>query len=152
MVKLLKEMIYIEGKDKEYLLANITRVTQENGEPRTFQSLDYNWSRRLSSSNKRFFPPSFCCTRMADGRLDSAKVHVAPIQWNIRFVGHDLLVGGLFAAWAVIFEQRHRRLSENPSLAQIFNQPWLNQWYIHSYALFSHSFTPLPIIWLIVAH
>lgn len=41
MVKLLKEMIYIEGKDKEYLLANITRVTQENGEPRTFQSSDY---------------------------------------------------------------------------------------------------------------
>lgn len=31
MVKLLKEMIFIEGKDKEYLLANITRVTQENG-------------------------------------------------------------------------------------------------------------------------
>lgn len=31
MVKLLKDMIYIEGKDKEYLLANITRVTQENG-------------------------------------------------------------------------------------------------------------------------
>lgn len=31
MVKLLKDMIYIEGKDKEFLLANITRVTQENG-------------------------------------------------------------------------------------------------------------------------
>lgn len=31
MVKLLKEMIFIEAKDKEFLLANITRVTQENG-------------------------------------------------------------------------------------------------------------------------
>lgn len=31
MVKLLKEMLYIEAKDKEFLLANITRVTQNNG-------------------------------------------------------------------------------------------------------------------------
>lgn len=31
MVKLLKQMLYIEAKDKEFLLANITRVTQNNG-------------------------------------------------------------------------------------------------------------------------
>lgn len=31
MVKLLKEMLYIEAKDKEFLLANITRITQNNG-------------------------------------------------------------------------------------------------------------------------
>lgn len=72
---------------------------------------------------------------MVDGRLDSAKVHVAPIQRNIRFVGYDLLVGGLFAARAFIFEQRHRRISENTSLAQIFNQPWLNQWYTRRHSL-----------------
>lgn len=31
MVKLLKDMLFIEAKDKEFLLANITRVTQDNG-------------------------------------------------------------------------------------------------------------------------
>lgn len=31
MVKLLKEMLFIEAKDKEFLLANITRITQNNG-------------------------------------------------------------------------------------------------------------------------
>lgn len=31
MVKMLKQMIYIEAKDKEFLLGKITRVTQENG-------------------------------------------------------------------------------------------------------------------------
>ncbi|XP_055296530.1 transmembrane channel-like protein 7 [Sitodiplosis mosellana] len=30
MVKLLKEMLYIEAKDKEFLLANITRITENN--------------------------------------------------------------------------------------------------------------------------
>lgn len=32
MVKLLKQMLYIEAKDKEFLLVNITRVTQSNVE------------------------------------------------------------------------------------------------------------------------
>lgn len=31
MVKLLKQMLLIEAKDKAFLLANITRVTQNNG-------------------------------------------------------------------------------------------------------------------------
>lgn len=31
MVNMLKEMLYIEAKDKEFLLANITRITQNNG-------------------------------------------------------------------------------------------------------------------------
>lgn len=31
MVKLLKEMLYLEAKDKEFLLTNITRVTQGKG-------------------------------------------------------------------------------------------------------------------------
>lgn len=31
MVKLLKQMLYVEAKDKAFLLANITRVTQNNG-------------------------------------------------------------------------------------------------------------------------
>lgn len=31
MLKLLKQMLYIEAKDKAFLLANITRVTQNNG-------------------------------------------------------------------------------------------------------------------------
>lgn len=31
MVKLLRQMLYIEAKDKEFLLANITRITQNNG-------------------------------------------------------------------------------------------------------------------------
>lgn len=31
MVKLLKDMLYLEAKDKEFLLTNITRVTQGKG-------------------------------------------------------------------------------------------------------------------------
>lgn len=44
MVKLLKEMLYIEAKDKEFLLANITRVTQENGknDEDSYKSFDVN--------------------------------------------------------------------------------------------------------------
>lgn len=31
MVKILKEMLYIEAKDKEFLLSNITRITDGKG-------------------------------------------------------------------------------------------------------------------------
>lgn len=32
MVKLLKEMLQLEAKDKEFLLSNITRITEGKGE------------------------------------------------------------------------------------------------------------------------
>lgn len=41
MVKLLKQMLFIEAKDKEFLLANITRVTENNGE----------WNEKKNSNN-----------------------------------------------------------------------------------------------------
>lgn len=32
MVKILKEMLFLEAMDKEFLLSNITRITQGKGE------------------------------------------------------------------------------------------------------------------------
>lgn len=52
MVKLLKEMLYIEAKDKEFLLANITRVTQNNGKQQHLTS------QCCFFENKIFFLPN----------------------------------------------------------------------------------------------
>lgn len=121
MVKLLKDMIYIEGKDKEYLLANITRVTQENGKTR-WQKLKNNL--QLPNNNATIFLIFSFSYRMVDGRLDQATIHVASIQWNIWFIGL-MLVCYVFTSWYDFLEQRKQRLPENPSYSKILHKPEL---------------------------
>lgn len=52
MVKLLKEMLYIEAKDKEFLLANITRITQNNG---NYKNAIYSLQSNFGNDSSQFF-------------------------------------------------------------------------------------------------
>lgn len=42
MVKLLQDLLYLEAKDKEFLLANITRVTRDKDDDWSFNDDDAN--------------------------------------------------------------------------------------------------------------
>lgn len=87
MVKLLKEMLYMEAKDKEFLLGSITKITKENGtiiiKQRNLKLLYFMYFFSIEWVYENLDNDSNNCSTSADMYAESSST------WNYRNINFD---------------------------------------------------------------